>query len=223
VITFDDSTLNQVKFTPQGKLAPDCALAHWMAFAEKHPDFPMRGVFFVNSGYRDSLTFEQKEFAAQKLKLIVDLGGEIGNHTWTHANLRKESARAPAEIGRGEYEIERMLPGYQVHSFALPHGIYPVPKELSWHGEWRNRDSGQPKDVRWDYEAVVKVGANPAPSPLVAGFNGRHLPRIQAFDPELDKWLTYFERHPERRFISDGQRHAPGSLPPVRSHAHARI
>jgi hypothetical protein len=30
------------------------------------------------------------------------------------------------------------------------------------------------------------------------------LPRIQATAQELTSWITYFDRHPDRRYISDG-------------------
>lgn len=138
VITFDDSSDNQLKFTPDGKLDPNCAVAHWLAFARKHPDFPMHGVFFLNSGYHHKLTFEQPQFARQKVQLILQLGGEIGNHTVTHANLKTQGAIAAREIGLGQYDIGELLPGYQIHSFALPFGIYPNPQNLSWQGEWIN-------------------------------------------------------------------------------------
>lgn len=219
VITFDDSSDNQIKFTAQGQLAPDCALAHWIAFAGAHPDFPMRGVFFINPGVGGHAAFDQPRYAVDKLRLIVQLGGEVGNHTLTHANLRRQAAIAAREIALGQYYLGRDLPGYAIHSFALPFGIYPMPPSLAWEGEWHNPRPGAPAEVRWDYADVVKVGAGPAPSPLVAGFNARHLPRIQVFDPEIDHWLEYFERHPGRRFVSDGERHAPDSLSAKRGRA----
>jgi len=210
VLTFDDSTANQIKYDRPDHLAADCALAHWVAFAHQHPDFPVRGVFFINPGHGGRAAFEQARFAVAKLHQIVQLGGEVGNHTMTHANLKKAAGKVSQEIGQGEWELERVLPGYKLQSFALPFGIYPVPEEQAWHGTWRAPDGST---VSWNYVAVVKVGANPAPSPFVAGFDPHHLPRIQAFDPELDKWLEYFEHHPERRFISDGKSHARASLP----------
>ena len=67
----------------------------------------------------------------------------------------------------------------------------------------------------------MKVGAGPAPSPLVAGLAGDKLPRIQVFTPEFDHWMSYFAQHPGQRFISDGQRHAAGSLPAAAAHVAA--
>lgn len=216
VITFDDGTNHQVKFTPSGRLAPDCAMAHWLAFSRRHPDFPFRGVFFVNPGPYGSSPFSQPKFAIAKMRLILRLGGEIGNHTLTHANLRHATpAQTEREIGLGEYFLRRDLPGYQVVSLALPYGVYPTPRSLSWQGNWSNPGHSRrlPTAVRWQYRSVVKVGAGPAPSPLVAGFNPHFLPRIQAFDPVIDYWLRYFQRHPRERFVSDGQEHAVASLP----------
>lgn len=215
VITFDDGSDNQVKFAAAGELAPDCALAHWLAFTKTHPEFPMRGVFFVNPGMGGRDAFAQPRFALAKMRMILKLGGEIGNHTLTHANLRRQAAIAAREIGLGQYYLERDLPGYTVHSFALPFGIYPNPQSLAWAGTWRNPRSGAPAEQSWRYADVVKVGAGPAESSLVAGFDPLHLPRIQVFDPEIDHWLEYFQRHPGRRFVSDGEEHAAGSLSPA--------
>jgi hypothetical protein len=115
----------------------------------------------------------------------------------------------------GQYDIDRWLPGYQVASLALPFGIYPKPADLAAAGAWTGtaKPHGPAITERWHYAAVVKVGAGPAPSPLVAGLAGDKLPRIQVFTPEFDHWMSYFAQHPGQRFISDGQRHAASSLP----------
>ncbi len=201
VLTFDDSLLHQVKFTPQGKVAPDCGLARWLAFSRQHPDFPMRGVFFVNSAYH--LAFRQSQFTRQKLDLILKLGGEVGNHTWEHTNLGR-NAQAAADIGRGQQALERWLPHYTIVSFALPYGIFPHPPSLAWAGSWRDPRG---RLVRWNYRNVVLVGDGPAPSPYARRFDPHRLPRIQVFDHALSRWLHYFQTHPRRRFVSDGRNH----------------
>ncbi len=220
VITFDDSTAGQIRFDAQGHLAPNCMLAHWEKFARNHPDFPVRPVFFVNSGLSGKAAFRQPKFAQKKLQLVVQLGGEIGNHTLTHANLKKDAALVRREIGLGQYDIQKLLPGYHIYSFALPFGIYPQPDSLSWQGNWKNNNPRLgPPEVSWHYESVVKVGSGPAPSPFVKGFDPHHLPRLQVFTdnfdkgPNLNRMLAFYERHPQYRFVSDGQKHALGSLP----------
>ena len=76
LLTFGDGSAFQVKFTPAGDLAPDCALAHWVDFAKTHPEFPPHGTFFINPG---TGPFKQREFLQKKLDLLVKLGSEIGN------------------------------------------------------------------------------------------------------------------------------------------------
>lgn len=213
VLTFDDSSKFQVRFTPAGELDPDCALAHWVAFARTHPEFPVHGTFFINPG---TDVFGQRVFIQKKLNLLLQLGSEIGNHTYDHPYLNKlPAAQVQREIGLGQYDIDRWLPGYPVTSFALPYGIAPRPDALAVSDAWTGAPAAHhaPVTVRWHYSAVVLVGSGPAASPLVAGLDGAHLPRIQVFHPEFTHWLDYFARHPERRFVSDGQRHQAGSLP----------
>lgn len=211
VLSFDDSLLHQVKFTSAGQLAPDCALAHWLAFSRRHPDFPVRGVFFVNSAYH--LAFRQPRFTQRKLRLILKLGGEVGNHTWEHTNLGRNK-HAAADIGRGQQALKKWLPNYHIVSFALPYGIFPHPASLAWQGSWRDPHGDR---VRWHYRGVVLVGDGPAPSPFARNFQPRRLPRIQVFDHELGHWLKFFRTHPERRFVSDGRSHALRSLPALRA------
>lgn len=202
VLSFDDSLLHQIKFTSAGRLAPDCALAHWVAFSRLHPGFGVRPVFFVNTAYH--LAFRQPRFTAAKLRLVIQLGGEIGNHTWVHTNLGRNH-NAAADIGRGQQTLVRWLPaGYHIVSFALPYGIFPHPHSLAWRGQWSD---GQGRRVRWHYRDVVLVGNGPAPSPYSRRFQAHKIPRIQDYDHELSHWLNYFHQHPGRRFRSDGRRH----------------
>lgn len=213
VLTFDDGSNMQLRFTPDGQVDPDSAVGHWQAFARTHPEFPVHGTFFVNPG---TDVFGQRAFIQQKLELLLKLGSEIGNHTYDHPYFNKISpAATEREIGMGQYLLERWLPGYQVTSFALPYGIASRPDSLAAQASWTGTPNGGrgPVTVSWHYSAVVLVGSGPAPSPLVAGLDGAHLPRIQVFTPEFDKWMSYFSLHPRRRFISDGERHAPASLP----------
>lgn len=213
VLTFDDGSAYQMRFTAGGQLDPESAVGRWVAFAAQHPEFPVHGTFFINPG--DDV-FGQRAFIESKLKMLVRLGSEIGNHTLDHPNLSKLTGAAiEREIGMGQYDIDRWLPDYPVTSMALPYGVFPKPPQLAAAGSWTGvaAPHGEAIVVRWHYPAVVKVGSGPAPSPLVAGLDGGRLPRIQVFTPEFDHWMSYFDQHPGRRFISDGQRHAAGSLP----------
>jgi hypothetical protein len=48
------------------------------------------------------------------------------------------------------------------------------------------------------------VAGGAAPSPFAKTFDPYHLPRIQAVEHDLDYWLTYFDRNPGERYVSDG-------------------
>ncbi|TAN23518.1 MAG: hypothetical protein EPN33_05065 [Acidobacteria bacterium] len=203
VLTFDDGSKYQMRYTASGELDPESAVGQWVAFARAHPEFPVHGTFFVNAG---TDVFGQRAFIQKKLQKLVALGSEIGNHTWDHANLAKLTPPAiEREVGLDQMQIDRWLPGYRMTSLALPFGVAPHDDQLVVQAAW--------KAERWDYSAVVLVGSGPAASPLIAGLRTAHLPRIQVFTPEFNKWMGYFTRYPSRRFVSDGHRHAPGSLP----------
>ncbi|MGH9480578.1 MAG: polysaccharide deacetylase family protein, partial [Terriglobales bacterium] len=157
VLTFDDGSANQLRFTADGQLDPECAVAHWQAFAQTHPEFPVHGTFFVNPG---TDVFGQRAFIQQKLDLLLKLGSEIGNHTYDHPYFNKISPEATArEIGMGQYLLERWLPGYPVTSFALPYGIASRPDSLAAHASWTGTPNGghAPVTVSWHYDAVVLV------------------------------------------------------------------
>jgi hypothetical protein len=53
------------------------------------------------------------------------------------------------------------------------------------------------------------VAGGAAPSSYSKSFDPYHLPRIQAVESEIEGWLTYFDRHPEDRYVSDGE---PGTV-----------
>ena len=52
---------------------------------------------------------------------------------------------------------------------------------------------------------ILMVAGGAAPSPFAKTFDPYHLPRIQAVEREIDGWLTYFDRRPEERYVSDGE------------------
>jgi len=51
---------------------------------------------------------------------------------------------------------------------------------------------------------TLMVAGGAAPSPHARNFDVSHLPRIQAVERDLDYWLTYFDRNPGERYVSDG-------------------
>jgi len=48
------------------------------------------------------------------------------------------------------------------------------------------------------------VAGGAAPSPHARNFDPNRLSRIQAVGTDLDYWITYFDRNPGERYVSDG-------------------
>lgn len=104
------------------------------------------------------------------------------------------------------------MPGYRIRTLALPMGAYP--KDLRWAIE------GVEGKTSYRHEAILMVAGGAAPSPYARAFDPYRLPRIQAVEAELAHWLSYFERNPQERYVSDGDPAvitvAPGGLDKVR-------
>ncbi|HCE00728.1 MAG TPA: hypothetical protein DER07_06765, partial [Armatimonadetes bacterium] len=185
VFTFDDSHPSQLRFLDDGKLAPDCALGVWSAFAAKHPDFPVRATFFV----LPPTPWGQPGRVAAKFRLLRELGCEVGSHTYSHANLgRLPVEAAERELRRSSDWIAREF-GVRPSAIALPYGVAP-------------KDPGLLK--RCGFRAALLVGAGPAPSPDEPKRNPFRLPRIQAIDGEygLSYWLDRIEAGKVRPYVA---------------------
>lgn len=196
VLTFDDGTIGQFRYlvNKDGKkeIDPDCAVGILLDFGKRYPEFGHAATFYVNDR-----PFGQKEYWQDKLKELVELGFDIGNHTLTHPKLNSISGnRVQKELAGLAKMVEESVPGYRVKSLALPHGLSPQDYSLAMRGS--------SDGYRYEHLAVLRVGAHPAVSPIARGFDPQRLPRVQASTVELGKWLEYFQKNPQERYISDG-------------------
>lgn len=196
VMTFDDGTEGQFRYItdPDGqkKIDPDSAVGILLEFGRKHPEFGHTATFYIFNN-----PFRQKEFWQDKLKHLVELGFDIGNHTLNHPKLKNISGeQVQKELASLAKLVEDAVPGYQVRSLALPFGIWPQDPALA--------AQGSSDGYKYQNLAVLKVGANPALSHAVTGFDPLKLPRVQASTVELGRWLEYFRKNPQERYISDG-------------------
>jgi peptidoglycan/xylan/chitin deacetylase (PgdA/CDA1 family) len=201
VLTFDDSSPGQFRFLEQRGdyvIDPECAVGILEQFAREHPEFGHAATFYVLTGASPpNKLFNQPALAARKLKYLAEHGYEIGNHTLWHADLVKyEEPTVRQQLAAAQREVDRAVPGYRLHTLALPMGDYP--REVAW------AISGSVNGVTYQNDAILKVAGGAALSPFDRLFDPYHLPRIQATELELRAWLTDFDRHPERRYISDG-------------------
>jgi len=201
VLTFDDSSPGQFRYVERdGRLEidPKSGIGVLEAFILERPDFGRAATFYVLPGAsRPNKLFNQDEHAGKKLQYLVANGYEIGNHTLWHANLGKyDETIVRGQIAEAQVWIQRHVPNYRPRTIALPHGVYP--KDVSWAVR------GTAKGASYQHDAILMVAGGAAPSPFSRGFDALHLPRIQAVEHDLGYWLGYFEKHPDERFVSDG-------------------
>ena len=201
VLTFDDGRGGQFRYMEKdGRQAidPDCAVAILEEFHSAHPDFGLAATFYIFY----EAPFEQYDLVQQKLSYLVKKGFEIGNHCYSHGNLRRlppEEARR--ELGLHVKRTQEYLPGYAVRSLALPCGEFP--------GDMSYIIEGSFEGTAYHNEGVLLVGSNPAPSPYSINFKPAALPRVRASEMEVEglglyDWMEILHNHPERRYISDG-------------------
>jgi hypothetical protein len=206
VLTFDDSSPGQFRYIETNgsvEIDPKCAVGILEAFLKDRPDFGRAATFFVLPGAsKPNRLFNQPEHEGRKLQYLVSRGYEIGNHTLWHANLGKyDEPVVRTQIAEAQQWIQRHVPDYRIRTIALPHGVYP--RDVSWALR------GQAKGTAYEHDAILMVAGGAAPSPFSRGFDPTRLPRIQAVERDLNTWLTYFDKNPQDRFVSDGN---PGAI-----------
>ena len=201
ILTFDDAVKGQFRILPDGKTDPNCVVGILEDFHAKHPDWQLRGTFFVltDADPRFPPPFYQKEFAQGKLEQLVKDGFEVGNHTVHHKSMNRLSdAQATAEIAGAVAGIHKYLPDYDVNELALPYGRYP--KNLSVV------KSGTSNGISYKNIVALKAAWRPVSSPMARGFNPYMLERITPGDKFQQSywWLNYLEKNKSEKFIRDG-------------------
>jgi peptidoglycan/xylan/chitin deacetylase (PgdA/CDA1 family) len=195
VLTFDDGDPTQITLGPDGTPAPDTGVRIILDVAAAHPGFRPVASMYVNAE-----PFGGGEAGAAAMRWLHDNGFEIGNHTFSHLNLRTAPAeKARQDIARGDKAIRQAVPGAKPATLALPFGARPRDPQLAARGDG------------YDYSGVLLVGANPAPSPFAEDFVPQAIPRIRSQGPTGSEaefgssvWLDKMAASPATRYTSDG-------------------
>ncbi len=204
VFSFDDSTESQMRYLPKGTKAgldPECALGMMQAFHKKHPDFGYTALFNVLPEL-----FDQPKYKKRKIEYLLKNGFEIGNHTVTHPMLAKlTDEQVQKEIAGLQKIVKEVDPEIKIDILCLPYGSLPQNESLMFDGS----ADGTTYHNKW----AMLVGSNPFYPVYHYRNPGKVIPRVQVMDYDPVKgtgaegsgyWLRYFDRHPETRFISDG-------------------
>jgi peptidoglycan/xylan/chitin deacetylase (PgdA/CDA1 family) len=194
VMTFDDSTKEQLAWDARGRAKPETAVGIMLAFARKHPGFRPAGTFYVNKE-----PFGGVREGPEMMRWLHDNGFELGNHTLDHIPFSQLSARdVRRELALGLKVISDAVPEASVTTLALPLGAMPKPASLARAGKWNG--------IAYRNDGVFLVGAEPAASPFSTSFDPGAIPRIRTSPGQFGSiyWLDELARHPERRYVSDG-------------------
>lgn len=135
IMTFDDAQDSQLRFKKDGSLDSNCFVGIWKQFAVEHPDFPVHATFFILPKY----PFGQTSHVKDKIKMLQEMGSEIGSHTYHHPNLAICSDDAvKAEIADSLDWLEKEF-GVTNVPLAFPYGNKPrhmdIVKGFEWNGK----------------------------------------------------------------------------------------
>jgi peptidoglycan/xylan/chitin deacetylase (PgdA/CDA1 family) len=204
VLTFDDSSIGQFRFLDDGTIDPMSAMGIMLDVAEKHPEFPAVGTFFplIEVDVDSRILWGQPDRVGDKLRTIIEAGGEIGSHTVSHERLdRVDADRVQWQLAMSS-AILRDLVGeatgepYEIVSLALPLGMYPTDETLL--------RSGASEGQSYEFSGAAEVAGGLTVSPFASVFDRFRVNRAQAIDGYLDR---IFERLTDDRdlvFVSDG-------------------
>lgn len=204
VLTFDDGLSNNIKVTgldASGNIIidPNSAVGILESFKQKYPDYNVTATFFVNGGL-----FNQSQYNDLIIEWLINNGYDIGNHTYSHANLNNISeTETIKEIG-SMYEILKSKTSKFVNIVALPFGT----PYNSKHDNFEHILAGKYKEKSYITEATLRVGWESEYSPFHENFNKQFLKRIRAYDNNgLDFDIEYnFKALEKKRYISDGNK-----------------
>jgi len=190
VITMDDSAPTQFAVDRKGRIDPHCAVGMWRAFAKTHPDFPVRGTFYV----LPPIMWDQHAWRHHKVRLLKTWGSELACHTWSHRALRYQSDDSAArEYGRSSEFLKGL--GFPQPSLAFPYGIYPRHMALLKGFKWKGK--------KYKFTGAVTCNPDLAPYPSFASKHPYELNRIEARRGylALDYWMPEFKRNLHRLYV----------------------
>lgn len=199
VITFDDGDITQYRTVGDSlEPTPDCAVGIMERFRKTHPDFNPQAVFFLNGVN----PFGEPEKLKGKLEYLIAKGYVIGNHSFAHENFSKLTAEQVSEtLGKNVQWFDALKLKGHMETLALPFGVRPkdpAAKEAVKAGSWNG--------TTYTNKGVFNVGWCPENPPWHTDFNPASIKRIRCGDDadELVYWLDWLDKHPEKRYRSDG-------------------
>lgn len=204
VLTFDDGSAGQLSFEWVDDVLTvkeDTAVKVYQDFVKEHPDFPMRGTFYIMS----TNFFGAKGTLKQRLEYLISQGFEIGNQTKNHYALQNapSATKVVEEVGGLAKFVDELIPGYVVNSFSIPGGS--MTKKYADYVY-----SGEYDGFKYENKGIVLLyGSKPALSPINKELDLKKISRVRVagkdeVSNDFNYWIEYFDEHPDERYVSDG-------------------
>lgn len=206
ILTFDDgnkNNFNLIKTDGEYTIDPNCAVGILEEYKEKYPEFNLTATFYLYG----TNPFRQTELVDYKLNFLAENDYEIGNHTFGHQDFTETSidpAKIQYQLGKLYKFVADKVENYDVNTLALPYGSKPKEEDYNYLVE------GKYENITYKNIAILNVGCTPSHSPYDKRIDFSLLPRVRASEMNVDDlgiydWLKYFEKHPDRKFVSDGK------------------
>ena len=206
VFSFDDGTPSQFNLLDANgvnNVNPESAVGIMMAFNKEHPDFGLKGIFYLNLDTGNN-TFKGAGTLKERLEFLQNTGFELGSHTWGHVKFKdiKSTGGILEALGKNQEAAYSILPNLKFYSLALPYGSLPGSDDLK-----ALLKEGNYGNTHYKNFSIMAVGANPSPPSISSKYNPDYVPRIRmqgqvAVDQDLTWWLP--KMTPARMFVSDG-------------------
>ncbi|MEV6981937.1 polysaccharide deacetylase family protein [Sphaerisporangium sp. NPDC051017] len=200
VLTFDDGHPSHFALGSDGRPKPGTAVRIIFDVAEKFPGFRPVATFWIN---RDPFGLRDHARQAAAVQWLVAHGFEVGNHTHSHPDLHRLTAKKVSEAIVRQQRLLDSLGAPRTPTFALPYGSRPKKRSGAREGKWDG--------TKYDFDAVFLAGAQPAISPYAKDYDPYNIPRIQSNGKKgecrkwcSEYWLGWLDKHPGRRYTSDG-------------------
>ncbi len=173
LFTFDDASDGQFMLNPDSSISKNSAVGILEDFYKEN-DFGHGGVFFVSYGTdkKFRLPFMQNDLASYKMKMLVDMGYDLGHHTIVHSNNSNASQNdifKQHTLSAAVFDhllSKDYADKIEVESFAHPFGAKPANKQVFDY-------------LTQKYDLVFNAWGGTSNHPRSSNFDPYAIPRIE--------------------------------------------
>ena len=201
VLTFDDARGSQFHYLLDGTIDPNCAVGILEAFHAQHPDWPLRGTFYVlpKSAWNPA-PFWQPGKETEKLRALVADGFEVANHSTTHRMMTHLSgAELTWEMAECQRYVRDRAPGATMDTMALPGGA--APKN---HALWNVLLRGRLGNIVYRNRCILMAWGGPSRSWTDKKFDPDRISRIGTGPGWVERAIKALSSRRIPPYVSDG-------------------